>query len=376
MKTSVGTSCKRQKAKSKYQKAKGQHFFLFIFGKQVPPFCLLIFAFCPLISLLSACGKIGDPLPPIPRAPLTINELSVVQQGSRLILSFPITRPPRSERLQRIDIFRLIEPESAPLGMTQETFAERASVIATIPSEQVPVGSATITQVDPLVLTQQIRGLRYRYAVRLYNKDGRAADFSNYALITPLTDLAAAPTGLTSQLSQTDLVLTWVPPTANENGTRPANIAGYNLYRKTGDNLVRLNAQPLQEPRFVERAGKANLNEAIESNASEPLVFTPRDTFPPSAPTSITIASINAQVSLFWPANPEADLAGYNIYRAEDANAPTTQWIKLNARLHTPTTFRDDRVQVGKTYFYQVTAVDTAGNESARSETKSETVNP
>src|SRR5689334_16903066 len=133
MKTSVGTSCKRQKAKGKYQKAKVWKLSFRSDKRKVPTFCLLPFAFCLLSSLLSACGKIGDPLPPIPRAPLTVNELKVVQQGSRLILSFPIIRPPRSATLQRIDIFRLIEPESAPPGMTQETFAERASVIATIP---------------------------------------------------------------------------------------------------------------------------------------------------------------------------------------------------------------------------------------------------
>src|SRR5205085_7954199 len=103
----------------------------------------------------------------------------------------------------------------------------------------------TITSTDPLDLTQQPKGLRYRYAVRLYNKDGRAADFSNYAFIIPLTDLAAAPTGLATQLTQTEIAITWTPPAANESGTRPANIAGYNIYRKTGDNLVRLNAQPL-----------------------------------------------------------------------------------------------------------------------------------
>ncbi len=388
MKTSVGTSCKKTED-SRQKTVDGR---LSARREPLPAlFCLLSTAF---YLLFSGCGKIGDPLPPIPRAPLMVNELKVVQQGSRLILSFPISRPPRSERLQRIDIFRLIEPESAPLGLTQEAFGERASVIATIPGEQVPAGSSTITRPDLLELTQQAKGLRYRYAVRLYNKDGRAADFSNYAMITPLIELAAAPTGLATQLTPTEIAITWTPPVANENGNRPANIAGYNIYRKTGDNLVRLNAQPLQEPRFVDKAfqfgtpyayevrslsftpGNANLNEAIEGNASAPLVFTPRDTFPPGAPASITIASINAQVSLFWPSNPEADLAGYNIYRSEDANAPADKWVKLNARLHLPTTFRDDRVQVGKTYFYQVTAVDTAGNESARSEVKSETVNP
>ncbi len=360
-------------------------------------FCLLIFAFCLLLSVLSGCGKIGEPLPPIPRAPLIVNELNVTQQGSRLLLSFPLVRPPRAERLERIDIFRLIEPESAPPGLTEEEFAARATVISTIPGEQVKPGSSTITHQDPLDLRQQAKGLRYRYAVRLFNRDGRGADFSNYAIITPLTELAAAPMRPTSALTQTEIVITWAPPETNENGTSPANIAGYNLYRKTGDNVAKLNAQPLTVTRFVDKAfqfgvayeyfvrclsaqlpapSNTKLNETIEGNASEALVFTPKDTFAPTAPTSITIASINAQVSLFWPSNPEADLAGYNIYRSEDEAATTDKWIKLNARLHAPTTFRDDRVQVGKRYFYQITAVDTAGNESTRSETKSETVNP
>lgn len=355
------------------------------------------FVFCLLISGLSGCGKIGEPLPPIPRAPLIVNELSVTQQGSRLILSFPLVRPPRAERLQRIDIFRLIESESAPPGLTEEEFAARAAVISTIPGDQVKSGSTTITHQDPLDLRQQAKGLRYRYAVRLFNDGGRGADFSNYATITPLTELAAASARPIAELTQTEIVITWTPPSANENGTQPANIAGYNLYRKTGDDVVKLNAQPLTITRFVDKAfqfgvtyeyfvrslsaqapapSNTKLNETIEGNASESLVFTPKDTFAPTAPTSITIASINAQVSLFWPSNPETDLAGYNIYRSEDETVSADKWVKLNVRLHAPTTFRDDRVQVGKRYFYQITAVDTAGNESARSETKNETVNP
>src|SRR5262245_30742033 len=136
MRISVGTSCKklvdrRQKTEDSRSSAR---------SRLAPAvYCLLSTAYC---LLLFACGKIGDPLPPIPRAPLTVSELNVVQQGSRLNLSFPMNRPPRSERLQRIDIFRLIEPESAPLGLTQETFAERASVIATIPGEKVKAGSS------------------------------------------------------------------------------------------------------------------------------------------------------------------------------------------------------------------------------------------
>ena len=365
-------------------------------GRRKARLLLVALSLCLPVFFIG-CGKIGDPVPPTPRAPLTVNELSVTQQGAHLNLSFPLSRPPRSERLDRVDIFRLIEPVTAPEGMTQEDYAARAAVIHSIPSDQIKTGSTIITHQDEFDLRKQPKGMRYRYAVRLFNRDGRAADFSNYALIVPLTELAAAPAGLTTALTQTEIVLTWQAPTANENGTTPANIAGYNLYRKTGDKVTQLNAQPLKETRYVDKAfqfgtpyeytvrclsnplpvtGDAKLSEPIEGNASAPLVFTPKDTFPPVAPASITIASINAQVSLFWPSNAEADLAGYNIYRTEDGSAPPDKWIKLNTRLHTPTTFRDDRVQIGKTYFYQITAVDTASNESARSETKSETVNP
>ncbi|MGH9848026.1 MAG: hypothetical protein ACREEM_55790, partial [Blastocatellia bacterium] len=164
----------------------------------------------------------------------------------------------------------------------------------------------------------------------------------------------------------------------------------YNLYR----NGVRINPEPLTGLRFVERdfqfgatyeynvralsyrPNNASLASAIESNPSESLTYSPKDAFPPSAPTSLTIASINSMVSLFWPLNAEPDVAGYNIYRAEEENALPDKWIKLNPQLHKTASFRDDRVQVGKLYFYQITAVDGYGNESARSATVSEVVSP
>jgi hypothetical protein len=342
--------------------------------------------------LFAACGKIGDPLPPIPRAPLIVDELAVRQQGSRLVLSIPLVRAPRTAQPQRIEIYRLLENANAPRGVTQDLFSERAQIIATLPGDKVPVGSTVLTQQDELDLNTQPKAVRYRYAVRIFNQDGRAADFSNYALIEPLTDLAAPPTNLQAKLTQTELLLTWSPSAANENGTTPANVFGYHLYRKSGDAMTRLNTAPLKEARYIDKsfafgttyeyslrplsAAPGQSAELIEGNVSETLTITPRDTFAPVAPFTPTIASINAQVSLFWASNAEADLVGYNIYRAEEENTPAEQWLKLNQRIHTPTTFRDDRVQVGKRYFYRIAAVDNAGNESPRSETVNETVNP
>ena len=342
--------------------------------------------------LFTACGKIGDPLPPIPRAPLIIEELNVTQQGTQLVLSFPLVRTNRSPKLQRIDVYRLIEPVNDPPGLSQEAFSARAGLITSI--EQIPEKTSTITYRDRLDLKSNARNVRYRYAVRLVNAAGQAADLSNYATIAPLFDLALPPSGLKATQREKEIDLAWTPPTTNESGTSPANAAAYNLYRKLGDSVVKLNAEPLTAPRFIDRnfqfganyqytvralsllPGNASLSAAIEGNESTPLAHTPKDTFPPLAPGPVTIASIGGIVSLFWPLNQETDMAGYNIYRAEEENASPEKWIKLNLQLHRTASFRDERVQVGKQYFYQITAVDIYGNESTRSATVGETVNP
>jgi hypothetical protein len=388
MRILAGTFYKeRQKGKGKKNKAKIRHVY--------SNFRLLPFAFCLLLISLPGCGKIGDPLPPIPRAPLIIDELSVAQEGTNLVLQLPIVRSPRSPQLQRIDVYRLIESANDPLGVTQEQFSANATIIDSILGEEVPLEKSIITKNDVLDFKNSARDLRYRYAVRLITSSGAAIDFSNYALITPLFDLASPPSGFKAELKEKEIEITWDAPRTNENGTSPANVVAYNIYRsvETGP-LIKLNDEPLQDLRYVDTRfefGKkyeyvlralstltndASVNNAIESNASKPLTLTPKDTFPPSAPAPITIASIGGLVSLYWPLNSEADVVGYNIYRSGIENAPTDKWVKINPQLHKTASFRDDKVEVGKQYYYQITAVDAYGNESVRSETKSETVNP
>ncbi|MGH9846770.1 MAG: hypothetical protein ACREEM_49355, partial [Blastocatellia bacterium] len=199
--------------------------------------------------MISGCGKIGEPLPPIPRAPLVVEELRVEQQGTRLILSFPFARTPRSARLDRVDIYRLAESVRDPQGITEESFSARAGVINSIPADQIPLKNSTITYTDALDLKTASRDVRYRYAVRLINTSGTAADFSNYAVIEPLFDLALPPAGLQAKQREKEIEITWTAPAANENGATPANVAAYNLYR----NGVRINPEPLTGLRFVER---------------------------------------------------------------------------------------------------------------------------
>src|SRR5262249_33036330 len=148
-----------------------------------------------------------------------------------------------------------------------------------------------------------------------------------------LLNLALPPDGVAAMQAETRIEITWNPPAGNINETAPASVVGYNVYRRQGGAFSKINAEPLREPRFIDRdfqfgakyqyvvrslsfkPGSASLSELIESDDSPPFDHTPKDTFPPSPPKPITIASINSIVSLFWPLSAEPDVAGYNIYR-------------------------------------------------------------
>ena len=92
------------------------------------------------------------------------------------------------------------------------------------------------------------------------------------------------------------------------------------------------------------------------------------DTTAPAAPLGVSAASQGGgTVQVSWTANAEPDLAGYAVYRALDASGP---FVRLNGGLVSGTQYVDATVPGGSaTAWYQVSAQDGSGNESARSAT-------
>ena len=91
---------------------------------------------------------------------------------------------------------------------------------------------------------------------------------------------------------------------------------------------------------------------------------TPADTTRPSAPTGLTAtAPSSSQINLDWNNNTEGDLFGYNVYRSATSGGP----YGLTYGGVTASAFSDVGLAPTTTYYYVVTAVDVAGNESVAS---------
>lgn len=296
----------------------------------------------------------------------------------------------------RAEIFRLTESRDQLPVLDPDEFEDKALNVgfldrATIEALVKQLGR--VEYIDPINLTDGLANTRLRYAIRYVNKRDQAALFSNTVAVEPAPGIALPPAGLTVTRQEQDAVtLAWTAPEANVDGTQPASVVGYNLYRRNARRAnvgEPLNSEPLVATTFTDtkfqygtgyvyvvRALSQGANGLIESADSSPLRFTPVDTFAPAAPEPVTIASANGVISLFWPSATEGDVIGYNVYRADAADAADSQWLKLTPQPITPVTFRDDRVQIDQTYFYRVTAVDRFNNESKPSAVVSETAHP
>jgi len=71
----------------------------------------------------------------------------------------------------------------------------------------------------------------------------------------------------------------------------------------------------------------------------------------------------NYSVNLSWNASTSDDIAGYNVYRGPNG----TTWTKINSSLEASTSYTDSTVVDNTTYYYATTAVNTSGEESAKS---------
>ncbi len=363
------------------------HYFLSgaFFIKAVLAFTL----FALLITI--SCGKRKPPVAPNERISQKI-EVSGFQRGDKINLSWKMPARNASEgnirNINRADIYRLAEKSDSTLTLSEAEFASRSTLIATVPISDSDFALKTLTFTDTLEFSTQ--SVRLRYSIRFVNSSGQKSAFSNFLLIEPFSRTAGSPVLLTAKATDEAVILDWKAPPSNVDGTLPLNLIGYNLYRSKSENETAklLNETPIADAfytdkffdfnqeyfYFVRAVSVGNKGEPLESSESNIVKIFPLDTFAPAAPSAITIAAAPNNLSIFFAANLEKDIAGYRIYRSTDRNLNRSEWKLLTEDLLTTNTFQDSNVESGKTYYYYLIAVDKTGNASEASEIIYETL--
>ena len=350
---------------------------------------LLAFIFFGLL-ISAGCGKRKPPLPPLERVAQRV-EIAGFQRGNKIQISWTMAARNASDgsvlNISRADVYRLTEPANSSSNISEEEFASRSTLIATIPISDADFALKQMMFTDTLNFAGQ--PARLRYAIRFANATGQKAGFSNFLVIEPTAKVADIPNDLAANVTQNSIDIKWKPPTQNVDGSTPANILGFNIYRIDEKNAQKiLNTTPVTGSEFADKTFEFEKNysyfvrtvslssngEPLESADSAIIKVLPKDTFSPGAPSAVTIAASPNTISIFFASNIENDIAGYRVYRSTDRNLPKSDWTLITPQLLATNTFQDNKVESGKTYFYYLTAVDTFGNVSEPSEVVSETV--
>src|SRR5436309_8078886 len=192
----------------------------------------------------------------------------------------------------------------------------------------------------------------------------------------------SAPQNLAATGGNAQVTLTWQAPASD--GGSP--ITNYKIYRggapstetlltTVGNVLTYTDSAVTNGVTYYYQVSAVNSpGEGAKSNeASATPNQTPPPPSPPSAPTNLAATGSNAQVTLTWQApgsNGGSPITNYRIYRGTSSNGET-----LKATIGNVLTYSDTSVTNGVTYYYQVSAMNGAG-EGPRSNEASATPSP
>jgi len=357
----------------------------------------LSLACCVLACALAAgCAAPGDPTVRHPVVPTAIGDLAARQYGNAFSLTF--TLPSRSmdrEALSEHPTIEIYRSELPPGGIVVKQTPWRLAY--TIPSAQVDhyLKGDRIEFRDSLTAEDIARpeGASVAYKVRTRAVKEKASADSN--VITARIHAAPeTPHDVRVSVAENVLIVNWavaeLPPGASSRAYRvyrgvaesiqenppqdisqaklkaPLDLEGSSPSTEFQDAHFEFGTTYLYTVRTVAQYGA----EIVESADSAPVFVTPRDIFPPAAPTGLEIAiipstqQVAAYVELSWAISPEGDLAGYSVYRGDREDAAGE---RVSPEILLSPTFRDISVQPGRRYYYRVSALDRAGNESLRS---------
>lgn len=201
-------------------------------------------------------------------------------------------------------------------------------------------------------------GTKYFYVVSAYNSAGQSAN-SAEASATPVAPAPPTPTGLAATAGNAQVNLTW---------NASAGATSYHVKRSTTSGAETQIAAPASnsytDSGLTNGAKYFYVVSAVDSggesaNSTEVSATPAAPAAPPATPAGLQATAGNAEVNLTWSASVGA--ATYNLKRSTTNGGPYNTIASPAA-----TNYSDTSVTNGTTYYYVVSAVNSAG-ESANS---------
>ena len=348
----------------------------------------------------SGCGAPGEPTTPAPPVPVAVTDLAAHQAGDGVQLIFTLpSKTITSDRLATPPAVEIVRGVPKANG-SPDTRTFR--VVYTIPGALVEnyVTEGHVKFIDPVdpAETRAHPGGPLVYVVRTRASKKRASADSN-AVSVSMFPVSESIGHVEVRVTEPAIELSWAAPTRTSGGDPIGGFAGYRIYRGELDPasaeaaasdfskakwkvpltlLASADENSYRDAVFdfgktyayLVRSAVLVADHPLESGDSPPAIVTPRDTFPPAAPQNVVAAILpgamagSVVVDLSWSINLETDLAGYRVYRSEQQD---TKGALIAPDLLLAPTYRDTSVEPGRRYWYSVTAVDHAGNESEAS---------
>jgi fibronectin type 3 domain-containing protein len=209
-------------------------------------------------------------------------------------------------------------------------------------------------------------GTKYYYVVSAYNSYGTSANSAEVNATPVAPPPPSAPTGLVATAGNAQVMLTW---------TASTGATSYNLKRSTTNGGPYATVSSPTVTNYTDN-GLANgttyyyvvtavdsSGESVPSSQASATPVAPAQ--PPPAPTALVATAGNAQVNLTW--NPSTGATSYHVKRSTTNGSGYTQIAAPTAA-----NYADTGLTNGTTYYYVLTALNTAG-ESANSNQASAT---
>jgi fibronectin type 3 domain-containing protein len=256
---------------------------------------------------------------------------------------------------------------AAPTGYNLYEGTRPAQMPATAVNGTTPITGTSYT------VTGLTAGARYYFEVTAVNPAGEGAP-SNQASATT-TGPPGAPTGLVAAGGNGHVSLAWAPPAANGGSA----VTGYKVYLSTAPGSKGTDLATVTTTGYT-ATGLSNgtkyyfrvtaINALGQGPASAQVSVTPAVTppppppiSPPGAPSALMVGVASAQVSLSWTAPSTtggSPVTGYNVYMSTAPGVAGAKVASVTGTIYTATGLTN-----GATYYFEVTAVNAAGEGPA-----------